>query len=109
MPRDCGRRRSLVLFRILKPVKALHVFIRLSTEACKLILLKFAATGNLLEGMKRDPKAKPAMKPEMVSMNIWVSRSFRDAVAEMARKESRDVSKLVRMLLRERYPDLPEE
>ncbi len=59
--------------------------------------------------MKRDPKAKPAMKTPKVGMNVWCSRAFRDAVAEAARKESRDISKLVRMVLRERYPDLPEE
>jgi hypothetical protein len=75
----------------------------------KLISLNLWAPVNLLRGMKRDPKAKPALKPDKVSMNVWCSRAFRDAVAEAARKDSRDVSKLVRMLLRERYPDLPEE
>jgi hypothetical protein len=59
--------------------------------------------------MKRSPKPKPVMKPERATMNIACSRAFRDAVAETARKDHRDVSKLVRMLLRERYPDLPEE
>jgi hypothetical protein len=59
--------------------------------------------------MKRDPKPKTVIKPERATMNIACSRAFRDAVTEAARKESRDVSKLVRMLLRERYPDLPEE
>ncbi len=71
----------------------------------KLILLKLSGLGNLLRGMKRDPKTKP----DKVGMNVWCSRAFRDAVAEIAKRESRDVSKLVRMLLRERYPDLPEE
>ncbi len=59
--------------------------------------------------MKREPKPKPTVKPEKATMNISCSRAFRDAVAELVRKEGRDVSKLVRMLLRERYPDLPEE
>ncbi len=60
--------------------------------------------------MKRpDPKPKPTMKPDKVSMNVWCSREFRDGVSDHARQEARDVSKLVRMLLRERYPDLPEE
>ncbi len=55
------------------------------------------------------PNRKPTTKPEKVSMNVWCSRAFRDAVSDLAKKEARDVSKLVRMLLRERYPDLPEE
>ena len=58
--------------------------------------------------MKRSER-KPSVKPDKVSMNVWCSRAFRDAVSERVRRESRDVSKLVRMLLRERYPDLPEE
>ncbi len=61
---------------------------------------------NQSAAMKRT---RQPTKPDMVSMNVWVSRTFRDAVAEKAKRESRDVSKLVRMLLRERYPDLPEE
>ena len=97
------------MLRILKPVKALGVSMQYRTELRKLILLNLLARANLLRGMKRDPKAKPAMKPDKVSMNVWCSRAFRDAVSETARKDHRDVSKLVRMLLRQHYPDLPEE
>ncbi len=52
---------------------------------------------------------KPAIKRRQVSMNIWCSLEFREAVAVQARAEDRDVSKLVRRVLREKYPSLPEE
>jgi hypothetical protein len=55
----------------------------------------------------RDIKA--LIKPDKVSMNVWCSRAFRDAVAEQAKSEDRDVSKMVRRVLREKYPTLPEE
>ena len=58
---------------------------------------------------RRESKLKTATKPVKVSMNVWCSRIFRDAVSEKAKEEHRDVSKLVRMLLRDRYPSLPEE
>ena len=57
--------------------------------------------------MKGNQKSKT--KPDKVSMNVWCSRAFREAVSNHAQQEARDISKLVRMLLRERYPDLPEE
>jgi hypothetical protein len=38
-----------------------------------------------------------------------VSIGFRDTLQHKAKSEHRDLSKLIRMLLRERYPDLPEE
>lgn len=94
---------------IFGPVKALPEIGPYSTVLYKLISLNILAPPNLLEGVKREPKSKPAMKPDKVSMNVWCTRAFRDAVAQTARRDHRDVSKLVRMLLRERYPDLPEE
>jgi hypothetical protein len=49
------------------------------------------------------------MKPDKVVVPFKVTAAFRDALQAKARAESRDVSKVIRMLLRERYPDLPEE
>jgi hypothetical protein len=53
--------------------------------------------------MKREPK-----KPEKVVMPVYCTAAFRGAVQKQAKGEGRDVSKLIRRLLRERYPDLPE-
>jgi len=44
-----------------------------------------------------------------VAMNVCCSRAFRDAVQKQAKSEDRDVSKLVRRVLREKYPTLPED
>jgi hypothetical protein len=49
------------------------------------------------------------VKPIKVTIPFKVTAGFRDALQAKAKSEHRDVSKLVRMLLRERYPDLPEE
>ena len=98
-----------VVFAFSEPVKALDASMQYSTVLRNHYFLNLLAPANLLGGMKRQPKARPAMKPDKVSMNVWCSRAFRAAVSDAARKDHRDVSKLVRMLLRERYPDLPEE
>jgi len=42
-------------------------------------------------------------------MPVYCATAFSDVGQKQARLGARDVSKLVRILLRERYPDLPEE
>ena len=55
-----------------------------------------------------NQKAK-ATKPETVHMNVSCSRPFRDALHRVAQEEGRDVSVIIRRVLREKYPTLPPE
>jgi hypothetical protein len=57
-----------------------------------------------------NPESRKAkVKPKKLIMPVMVSEKFRDLLHAKVKAEGRDVSKLVRMLLRERYPDLPED
>lgn len=49
------------------------------------------------------------MKPDKVTIPFKASAAFRAGLQAKAKEEHRDVSKIIRMVLRERYPDLPEE
>ncbi len=60
-------------------------------------------------GVKSEGRSKGKVKPEKVTIPFKASAAFRDLLQAKVKAEGRDVSKLVRMLLRERYPDLPEE
>ncbi len=53
--------------------------------------------------------ARSKVKPEKVTIPFKVTVDFREALQAKAKAEHRDVSKVIRMVLRERYPDLPEE
>lgn len=49
------------------------------------------------------------MKAYNIIMPAMVSEEFRETLQRRVKVEGRDASKLGRMLLRERYRDLPEE
>ena len=94
----------------LKPVKALASGIYASIRVCKRILLLFSPPGKHPAGVKSERgKIKSRVKPDKVVVPFKVTEEFRDALQAKVKAEGRDVSKLVRMLLRERYPDLPED
>ncbi len=57
----------------------------------------------------KSERGKSKVKPSKVTIPFRATEAFRDALQAKVKAEGRDVSKLVRMLLRERYPDLPEE
>ena len=59
-------------------------------------------------GVKSEGR-KSKVKPDKVVVPFKVTAAFRDALREKVKTEGRDVSKVIRMVLRVRYPDLPEE
>lgn len=59
--------------------------------------------------MKPGQKGKSPLKRETAHMNVSCSQEFKAAIHRIAKDEGRDVSVIIRRLLREKYPDLPEE
>ena len=75
---------------------------------CKRISLFFFTPGKHPARVKSE-RGKSRVKPDKVVVPFKVTAAFRDALQAKAKEEDRDVSKIIRRLLRERYPDLPEE
>ena len=57
----------------------------------------------------KPPRTPSKLKAKKVIIPFLVTEKFRDALQETVKREHRDVSKVIRMVLRERYPDLPEK
>lgn len=57
----------------------------------------------------KSERPKSKVKPDKVTIPFKASAAFRAGLQAKAKEEHRDVSKIIRMVLRERYPDLPEE
>ena len=94
--------------RILRPVKAVPACIAEYVLVCKRILLFFSPPGKHHSRVKPE-RGKSRVKSDKVVVPFKVTEAFRDALREKVKAEGRDVSKVIRRLLRERYPDLPEE
>jgi hypothetical protein len=97
-----------VCFAFSEPVKALASSIDAYVRVCKRKVLLFSPPRKHPAGVKSE-RGKSRVKPDKVVVPFKVTEAFRDVLREKVKAEGRDVSKLVRMLLRERYPDLPEE
>ena len=57
----------------------------------------------------KSERSKSRVKPDKVVIPFKVTVAFRDALHQKVKDEGRDVSKVIRRLLRANYPDLPEE
>jgi hypothetical protein len=73
-------------------------------------VLFFSTSGKHPARVKSERgKSKSMVKPDKVVVPFKVTEAFRDALREKVKAEGRDVSKVIRRLLRQHYPDLPEE
>jgi len=97
-----------VCFAFCMPVKTVAVCIVEYVRVRKLIVLFLFTPGKHPADVKSEGR-KSKVKPDKVVVPFKVTAAFRDALREKVKAEGRDVSKVIRMVLRVRYPDLPEE